>query len=440
MMLAQFEKHLAKSRLLAESKSMLLALSGGVDSIVLMHLLHRLGYHFSLAHCNFELRGNDSDADEEFCRQTAARLNLPFYTKRFATRAFCQATGLSVQMAARQLRYEWFNELAGSHGFDLLLTAHHGDDAVETLFINLFRGTGIKGLRGIPERQGWVVRPLLPFSRSAILDYAIAEQLSWREDQSNADTYYERNYIRNRLLPALTEVYPGLRQTLSNNIDHFREEAAIVDDYLAARAKLIVSQQDDGVCIGRDLLEAEPHLRPLLHYILRPFGFNSAQVADLAAVLRSDAPSGKVFFCRGHELSVGRKQLVLRSQPLATEPELRFHSLEDWEHRPGFSYSALAHFALPSPNELLVNSERLIFPLTLRPVARGDRFRPYGMKGFRLLSDYLKDQKLDRFQKQRCRVLVNGNGEIMWVVGYRSDDRYKVEPKDTGLIKLVCNV
>ncbi len=436
-MLRAFTKHLAEKKLFAHGDRLLLAISGGVDSIVLAHLLKESHFDFALAHCNFKLRGAASDGDESFCRNFAKELGVPLFTKVFDAKTVSKRRGISVQMAARDLRYEWFRELAHREKFSYILTAHHSDDSIETLFINLLRSTGIRGLRGVPERSGNILRPLLLFSKQELENYATEHQLSWRTDESNNKDHYERNAIRHHLLPLLEKLNPSAKSILLNNIRNFSEEAAIVSTYLTQRVEELLVEKDSKWLLDKALLKKEPWLRSLLHHAREPFGLNAAQQEDSARHLLQNGVVGKVFYSGTHRLAIDRHHLNIELSTPEPEKEYRFISLSELEKCPLLGFQKIREFTLPLSHEIVLDADRLVFPLHLRYSRRGDRFRPFGMKGSRLLSDYLKDLRLDRFEKERCRLLVNGNGEIIWVVGYRSDDRYKVGRKDTNLIKLI---
>lgn len=436
-MLRAFTKHLTEKQLFGPGDRLLLALSGGLDSVVLAHLLSKSGLNFSMAHCNFKLRGAASDGDESFCRDLAKQLDVPFFCKDFEVKLFSKKKGVSIQMAARDLRYEWFNELVAREKFSAILTAHHSDDSIETMFINLLRSTGIRGLRGVPERSGNVLRPLLPFGKQDLMDYARENHLSWRKDESNDKDHYERNAIRQHLLPLLEKFNPAIKSILLNNIRNFSEESEIVETYLSQRVKELLVKKESKWLVDKALLKKEPWLRSLMHRLLEPFGFNAAQQEDIARHLLKNGTVGKVFSSATHRLAIDRRYLNIESNKPVSLPEYRFTSLDELTNCPGISSHKISEFTLPLNNEIILDADRLVFPLQLRYGQRGDRFRPFGMKGSRLLSDYLKDLKIDRFEKEKCRLLVNGNGEIIWVMGYRSDDRYKVGPKDTNLIKLI---
>ena len=416
----------------------MLAISGGLDSVVLAHLLKKGGYQFSLAHCNFKLRGKESDADEKFCIDLSKKLKVKLYKTEFNTQQYCDEHKTNVQLAARTLRYDWFHELLKQHSFDFLLTAHHANDVVETFFINLLRGTGINGLKGIPEKNGKVIRPLLNLKREELEAFAKQENIAYRTDKSNFEEKYERNFIRLSVIPALKTIQPALEDVFLKNIKHLKQEADIVTDFLELKAAEIVTQTHDFVFINKKKLRQENYAESILHHLIGGYGFNETQEHNILKNIQTNALAGKIFHSATHQLSIDRDDLVIKSVSLSVPVTEIFDSLHDLKKHPSFKLTELKKFKVPKSSELLVSPEKLIFPLYLRNKKTGDKFKPFGMKGFKLLSDFLKDEKLDHFEKEKCRILQNGNGEIIWVVGHRSDERYKVTTKDSPILKLTC--
>lgn len=435
-MLKDFESDFAKNAAFNKKQKFLLALSGGIDSVVLAHLMRKSGFTFALAHCNFRLRGRESNADEKFCRQLAKELGVEIFVKTFNTKDHIKTHKTSVQIAARELRYEWFGELLKKKGFDLVLTAHHTNDSLETLLINLLRGTGIKGLRGIPEKQGLTVRPLLNFTRAEIDAYAKGKNINYRSDTSNEDDKYARNFLRLNVIPLLRKINPTLENTFKRNIANFRQEADIVTDYLEERAADLITQTHDYIFIDKRKLKREKYQQSVINHLIGGYGFNDTSQKNILRSITEDGISGKRFTSTTHALCVDRHDLVIKPLSGKSIAEITFRSFADLKKQNDLKVSDVKKFAVPMQNEFIVKKSRLVFPMILRKKATGDKFRPFGMKGFKLLSDFLKDEKLNAFEKESCRVLENGNGDILWVAGYRSDDRYKVTPTDTGLIKL----
>lgn len=435
-MQAAFTKHVRNKKLFAQSDKLLLAISGGVDSVVLAHLLKNHGAEVSLAHCNFKLRGIDSEEDERFCKNLAKQLGFDIYTQSFDVASYCKQKKISTQMAARELRYNWFNELLAQHKFDYILTAHHAGDSIETLFINLMRGTGIKGLKGISEKTDRLIRPLLSFTKDELLHHARDQNIDYRQDKSNLDDKYERNFLRLNILPALEKKQPGLQQIFLNNIRNFKEESDIVEEYLLDKLKSIISKKGNQTLLNKTLLKNEKHIRSLLHSALDPYGFNQTQVSDIIGNISSAGLSGKTFSSAGYQLIIDRTELIIQPLEKLKPLAITIPSLIELRQVSLLTFTELNSFVIPKPNELILDTNRLIFPLLIRHADRGDKFRPFGMRGFKLLSDFFKDEKLNKFEKENCKLLVNGNGDIIWVMAYRSDERYRVLPTETNLVKL----
>lgn len=434
-MLEKFQAHIRSGALFTPSSRVLLAISAGADSTVLLELLIRSGIKPALAHCNFQLRGKDSTADEQYCKQLAKKHKLTFHTKRFDVAAYCREKGLNTQLAARQLRYEWFHQLNEEGAYDHILTAHHASDVVETIFINLLRGTGINGIKGIPESNQKVIRPLLPFSKEEILKYAKSEKIKFRIDRSNNENKYERNFIRNKVIPLLRQLNPNLEDTFLRNSFHFQQEAGIVKEFLANKAVDYCTQTHDSLFINRNRIRHERYLESILNYILTGYGFNGTQQRNIAQIVRSAEGVGKGFRSATHVLTVDRSDLIIKALPGPNE-NLYIRDLSQLKKIPFLKTTSLKQFKVPSAAELIVAQSKLVFPLLIRGRKTGDRFRPFGLNGTKLLSDFMKEQKWNTFEKDNCSLLVNGNNEIIWVMGYRSDDRYKVTGKEADLIKL----
>jgi tRNA(Ile)-lysidine synthase len=434
-MLELFEEHIKKNKLFSNKHRLLLAVSGGLDSVVLAWLLKKGGYSFTMAHCNFNLRGQDSLEDEHFCIQLAGELGVEIRTTRLDVGEYRAKHPVSVQMAARELRYAWFTELLEKEKFDYLLTAHHAGDQAETFFINLMRGTGIKGLKGMSVKKGRLVRPLLPFTKQALDEFASRNSFQHRTDKSNLEDKYARNYIRLNIIPQFKKIDPGFEEHLQRNMDHLKEEAEIVTDYLAAKARLFVNVFDESIILSKSIAR-EKHAMSLLNFILGPLGFNSTQQNGILKNIQSGEISGAVFNAPGHRLTIDREQIVVKPADENVFEELLIKSLDELVSIDFLEVLPVNKFAIPSKNELYIDPEKVVYPLSIRNRKTGDRLKPFGMNNFKLLSDLLKEEKLNAFEKEKCRLLVNGNGEIIWVMGYRSDERYRVDPASSDLLKL----
>lgn len=409
-------------------------MSGGVDSVVLSFLLRELGFDFSLAHCNFHLRGKSSDADERFCVKLAKKMDVKIHVTHFDTKKTAEEKKLSTQMAARELRYDWFHKLMEEKGYSHLLTAHHAGDNTETVLINLLRGTGVNGLKGIRAKNGYVVRPLLSFTKEEIFVFAQENKIKFREDKSNSEEKYLRNYLRLKVIPRLKKVRPDIDRLFLENSDRFTEEAEIVRTYVEKALDRIVSKKNGNVYINRESLENETFRDTIIHYLLSEYGFNETQEKNVSENLAEKSISGKKYFSSTHELHLERNELVISPVDVQLTGTITIREFKELQKL--FKISKVTAAVKVQPDEMLLDKRNLIFPLTIRSAEKGDKFRPFGMNGFKLLSDFYKDKKMSQLDKKQSRLLVNGNGEIMWVIGYRSDNRYKVDLKSNEIIKL----
>jgi tRNA(Ile)-lysidine synthase len=339
-------------------------------------------------------------------------------------------------MAARTLRYAYFYELFQEKGFDYILTAHHSNDLVETVLINLLRGTGIKGLVGIPVKNYEIIRPMLGFSKEMIEGYAKKNKIRYRADKSNSEDKYERNFLRHKVIPLLKKLNPSLETTFVENTRNFRDEALIVKDFLRQKQKEFVREDNGRVIISKVGLKREIHIESVLHFMLEGYGFNKTQERNIVQNILSEAESGRSFNSKTHRLLIDREEVLIESKAKQRPAIEKIDSIEELEKESLFSLQRVTEFAIPASGELLISESDLVFPLTVRPVKAGDKFKPFGMKGFKLLSDFLKDEKLNNFEKENVKLLVNGNGEIIWVVGHRSDERYRVKRDAKQFLKL----
>lgn len=437
-MLKQLEVNIRKNDLFNKEHRLLLAFSGGVDSVVLAHLLHEAGYAITLAHCNFRLRDEEAQGDREFSERFAKDLHVPFLAKDFDTKAYAAQHKLSLQMAARELRYHWFKELMPEHGFNRLLTAHHANDNVETLLVNLVRGTGIKGLQGIPERQDHIVRPLLFATKDEIMAYAEKQQLPYRNDSSNAEVKYKRNFIRHQVIPELKSLNPALEETIHTSVRFFKQSSEIVQSYAKEKYTSICHEANEQLFINIDAISKEPYKETLLFEWLYNKQFKPRQIAQLCEVIHSEKHSGKQFSSPTHRLVVDRQYVVVKAlEKKASETSYTITSPNDVSHLPiTLSFEEVPEAVFSGKrNEILIPYTEQLFPLTLRRWKQGDKFRPFGMKGFKKLSDFFKDQKFSLFEKEDVWILANKE-HIIWIVGYRIDDRCRVEENDKRLVRI----
>ena len=432
-MLLAFKKHLEEQFPNALEAKILVAISGGVDSTVLAHLCKAANLDFSLAHCNFQLRGAESDGDEAFVLELGDALECEVFIESFETESFANEKKVSVQMAARELRYKWFEELRQTLQFDYIFTAHHANDNLETVLINFVRGTGLQGLTGIPEKNGSVLRPLLPFSREAIENFARTSQIKWREDSSNDSIKYVRNKIRKEVVPKLFELNPQLLESFSNTREHLLQSSILVEDYISALFPKIANQEDFGYSFRIDLLRTIPNLEAVLYELFRSFGFTEwSDVYDLL-----EAQPGKIVYSKTHRLIKDREKLLLTGIPEGNDQTYQISPGEEVVMLPmgTFHFEEVKEITDPSKNTVFLDQNKLQFPLDVRKWEVGDHFFPFGMKGKKKLSKFFKDEKLSLPEKENCWLLCS-QGKIVWVIGYRPDARFGVDEDTTSILKL----
>ncbi len=422
----------------------LLAVSGGKDSTVLADLFFCAGYELGIAHGNFQLRGADSEGDEAFVRQLAARYEAPFFSTRFATQAFAEEKKISIQTAARWQRYEWLENLRTQEGYDWIVTAHHANDNVETILYNFTKGTGLLGLLGIPKVNGRVIRPLLGVTREELERYHAAEALEFREDRSNAESYYTRNRIRQQVTPLLKTINPNLEETVAKNLPFLQELADFFEQELARIRQAYWREEQGVIYFAVEALKSHPAAGNLLYRLLQPYGFTPDQVINLLTAIKNGQP-GKFFYAPQYQLLLDRVTLVIekKDETIASSiliPENSFEVplpsglfLLVRPQKPPISYS-------DDPNTAWVDAAQLQFPLVLRHWQAGDVFCPLGMGGRRRkMQNFLSDQKIDRISKKRLWILENGDGRIIWVVGLRMDERFRIIEKTEECLELRVN-
>jgi tRNA(Ile)-lysidine synthase len=431
----ELEAFVQRNALFAKTDRLLVAVSGGVDSMVLLHVLGQAGYNLVVAHANFKLRGAESDADEAFVREVCDTRNLPFHTHAFDTTAYANTQGLSIQMAARELRYAWFRQLAEETGCQRIATAHHRDDVTETLMLQLLRGAKPTG---IPVQNGLVVRPLLFATRAQMLNHAAEHQLTWREDASNATEDYQRNKIRHSVLPVLKEINPSLEDTWQQMAATALGEHEMLQNALAHWKQSFVREQSHLVRIGREALKGWRHPATLLSHFLAPFGFHAALCSQIAAAWHGDV--GKEFFSATHRLVIDREEVLLA--PLA--PSLEAQTLQLPEGRTQMGRLELTWHVEPvgkwAADALVacLDADLIEGPLTWRPWQAGDRLVPLGMEHPKKVSDVLVDHKVSRIEKDQTTVVCSGNN-ILWLVGHRIGHRYRITDATRNMLVLRLN-
>ena len=436
MVKKQFESNIFEKKLFTKNDHILLAISGGVDSMVLAHLLKSGNYNFSLAHCNFKLRGKESDGDEKFCNEFANKNGLKIHNIKLDVKKYCKTHKVSVQMAARALRYNWFYEIIEKEKLNYLITAHHANDVIETVLINLLRGTGIQGLGGIVEKNRLTVRPLLQFTKQEIINYAKAHKIKFRIDQSNLEDKYTRNFLRLNVIPRLRKINNSIENTFIENSFRFSQEAGIVKDYLRKHSEHLIQKMDDYVLIDKIKLKNENYKETLIHFLLNPYGFSQTQEQNILKNIMDGKLSGKTFYATKYKLIIERNELIIYSRVSKKTEEIKIRSLTELKNVSLFKITEENQILNPTKNELYVDESKLIFPIKIRSKQTGDKFKPFGMTGTKLLSDFCKEKKLNYSQKNNVKLLVNGNNEIIWVIGYQSDDRYKINPDENKFLKI----
>ena len=422
-MLQKFKKHITKEFPFLKDTKLLLAISGGVDSVVLFHLLHKLNYDVSLAHCNFKLRGKESDLDEEFIKNLNQISSNQIFTISFDTEKYAKEHKLSTQIAARELRYNWFQKLITEHKFDYVLTAHHADDNLETFLIHLTRGSGLDGFTGIPIVNGNIVRPLLAFSREEILNYAKDYDLEWREDASNASNKYIRNKIRHQVLPVLKEINPSVLDSFATTIENLQESKQIIEDSIENIASEVLKKEANFIKIDIEKIKKLSNPKAYLYQLLKSYHFTEwNDVYDLL-----NAQSGKQVFSKTHRLLKDRDVLILSKIDLSNSIEMAFQIEEEITEITNpihLTFEEVFEKSTENKQTIYVDKDLLKYPLILRKWEKGDYIYPLGMQGKKKLSKYFKDEKFSLIDKENTWLLCNAENQIMWIVNHRQDRRF----------------
>jgi len=437
-MVEQFLKYIHGENLFHSSQRIILAVSGGADSMLMLHLFANAGFPVAVAHCNFRLRGAESDGDEQFVSDDCDSHNITFCVKHLNTEEFALQEGISIEMAAREMRYEWFNELLGREHYDYLATAHHQDDVIETFLINLSRGSGIRGLSGIQATSGKIIRPMLFTNRAEILDYCTRMKLEYRTDSSNQDTVYKRNLIRQEVLPILEQVNPAFRKNALKTIGNLNETAELFQQRISEIRSFVYSEDDLGAMIHIEKLQTLRPQRTILFELIREFGFQIEQIDDILDSMNRE--SGRKFFSGDYRLVKDREYLLI--SPFQQKSDQIFYidedcskiqipihlSFEKFERTAGFRFST--HL-----NTVDLDMDMLVFPLILRHWQTGEYFQPLGMQGLKKLSDFFIDEKYSIPDKENAWILASGD-QLVWIVGKRMNERFKITPKTTRIIRI----
>tara|TARA_B100001250_G_scaffold217388_1_gene186490 strand:- start:11216 stop:12529 length:1314 start_codon:yes stop_codon:yes gene_type:complete len=422
-MIEKIQKYISEKDLFSKDANLLLAISGGADSMSLFFSLKALGYRFELAHCNFNLRGKESDEDESFVKDLAHKNDVKCHVKSFDTQEYADINKVSIQMAARDLRYKWFDELTETKNIDFVITAHHKDDNVETFLINLIRGSGINGLSGIKYKNKKIIRPLLEISRDEIQQYLIAGNIKYRHDSSNTDIKYLRNKIRHNLIPILQDMNPNIQNRITEQISILDGMNRFFQKKINSLRSYLISEERGVYKINIASLIELVDSEVILFEILKPFGFSQADQIFKAI----GSQSGRQFFSKTHQLIIDRNTILIALLD-DLKKEIEISELEKEIHTPFKMKFAISTDLIVSrnPNIAYLDFSKISFPLKLRKWKNGDKFIPFGMRNFKKLSDFFIDEKYSILDKKTQWILCSGD-DIIWIVGRRIDDRYKIE-------------
>lgn len=440
----KFQNYITHYNLCHPEDKLILAVSGGIDSISMLHLFIEYGFkNLSVAHCNFSLRGSESDEDEVFVKELANKNNFPFYTIRFDTQNYATENGISIQMAARELRYQWFNKLQIELNAKYIAIAHNSDDNVETFLLNISRGTGLKGLTGIKPKKDNIIRPLLFASREMLVNYCKEKNIEYRTDSSNSENHYQRNNLRNNVIPLLKSSFPEFSNNILRNIQRFGEITEIYEKHIQNIKYELFIINGDVVEIPISKLTEHKSLPSILYELLKDYGFNIEIVREIIESLNGN--SGKTFYSASYRLIKDREKLIITEIP-DNKSQLFYIDLDSANNQLPITLKFEIvenndNFNIVRANNLAYfDADKINFPLLLRKWQHGDYFMPSGMSNFKKLSDFFTDNKLSLNEKENIWLLCNGN-DIMWVSGMRADNRFRIcdETKKVLVAKLVTS-
>lgn len=419
----KFLENIKNESLFSEKDKLIVAISGGADSVALANLLHRLNFNFQIAHCNFNLRGEESDEDENFVRDLSIKIDKKIHVKQFKTDNFAKENKISIQMAARELRYRWLEELRLKTNSDYIVVAHHKDDDVETFFINLIRGSGIRGFLGMHKKKNNIVRPLLDFKRIEIKSYLKEQNQEYRTDSSNSDIKYLRNNIRKHLVPLIQDMNTSFDKTFSNEIKYLNEVFEVFKNRIENIKSNIFSETCGIIKINKEKLDSYQEKNVVLRELLTPYSFTETD--KIIDSLYSE--SGKIFYSATHKLLIDRTEILIKEKK-----DIEFVSVEIKEEKKQITIPLMLKFSTLKSTEIsnkktmaTLDFDKLEFPLVLRKWEVGDYFFPLGMSGKKKISDFFIDEKFSRFEKEEC-YLITSNSEIVWVVGHRISEKFKI--------------
>ena len=437
MILQKIQSFIKTANLFQSTDRLLLAISGGVDSVVLLYLLKELGYEIGLVHCNFQLRGEASDKDEAFIKELGAQHDLPVYIQRFETAEVAKKQRQSIQMVARDQRYAYFETIRSEQDYDYIITAHHIDDRIETFLLNFLRGTGLAGLKSIPAKNGFIRRPLLGLNRWEIIVHQKANKIVFREDESNASDKYRRNFLRHHVLPKLYELEPQLSEIAQKNFQHFDQMDVLYKERIEELKTEMITKEGNQTVLDLKAVQSHPAKESLLWSFLKDYDFTPEQQRQFLA-----AKKGTLIQTEYFQALIGEGKLFIENRliEISTVYWEKGHSsikLESGKELSISMHSKISNFKTGS-SEILLDANLLHFPLKIKMWQSGDHFHPFGMEGkSQKLKDFFINNKINRLDRNKVPILVNGNDEIIWIVGYRMDERYRVDA-GTEIIGRVC--
>ena len=436
-MLERFLDNITTKKLFEASQKVLLAVSGGIDSMVMLYLFEKSGFDYGIVHCNFQLRRDESDRDEEFVKKQVLIHGVPSYFKKFDTEEYAQINGISIEMAARELRYEYFEKIRAEHQYDFIATAHHSDDLIETFFLNLSRKTGIKGLTGIKDKSGRIIRPMLFANRTDIEQFAAKNYIDFREDSTNSEVVYQRNFLRHRILPLFSALNPSFKKNILASIENLKDAETVYSGFFEIEKQKVVEIATDSKIIDIEKLIKSQHPKLLLLEILSEYNFNPIVVEEVFQSLFTE--SGKQFFSKTHRLVKDREKLFV-SPIEEKENKIYYIEADDIELFAPFDINIERRIGKDfkirkEQNIACLDFEKLEFPLLIRKWQQGDYFQPLGMTGFKKVSDFFIDEKIPVHEKENTWLLCSGN-KIVWIIGQRIDNRFKITDKTGKVIKI----
>lgn len=437
-MVNRFIQYVKEHNLFENNQTILLAVSGGIDSMILCDLFLKSNFKFAIAHCNFHLRGEESNRDERFVREYAQKNNIKIHVKDFDTYSYMKEKGKSMQVSAREMRYSWFNELLKEEGYSYIATGHHIDDSIETFFMNILRGTGIAGLHGILQKVNLVIHPLLFTGRAEIVNYQKENKLEFVEDSSNATTKYTRNKIRHELIPLVKEIAPNFDKIISKEIERFRETEVVFRSVINDAKTELLEIENQTIKISIEKLKSYVPQKIFMYEILSDFGFNEATINSIEDALLET--SGKQFYSETHRLVKDRDYLLIVKNKPQNLNQYLIEESQTSVYSPIILHMEilkdLQYVKIPKNKEVaMLDYDKLSFPLILRKWKKGDSFFPYGLQGEKKISEFYKNLKYSILDKENQWLLCSDN-DIVWVVGQRIDDRYKITKSTKTIFKI----